>query len=41
LPRVRTLFEICPLNALQLQLDDEEVLFERIKQRIENVADIS
>lgn len=33
--------EICPLSALQLQLDDEEVLFERIKQRIENVADIS
>jgi len=33
--------EICPQNALELNLTEEEILFQRIKQRIEKVADIS
>ena len=33
--------EKCPQKALKLNLQEEEELFQRIKQRIENVADIT
>ncbi|HSW36675.1 MAG TPA: 4Fe-4S binding protein [Candidatus Limnocylindrales bacterium] len=33
--------EICPQKALSLNLDDEETLYARIKERIEDLADIS
>lgn len=33
--------EICPQKALDLNLEEEEVLYKRIKKRIENVADIT
>lgn len=33
--------EICPRGALRLRLDDEEVLYQRILERINGVADIT
>lgn len=33
--------EICPQNALTLNFEDEEILFSRMKERIEKVADIT
>ena len=33
--------EICPRKALTLNFEDEDILFRRLKERIEKVADIT